>query len=145
MADMNSNEIKEELNHKGIKNTKAKSILLQILKNSHAPKDVSTLHQECSLQTSVNLATIYRSLRQFNEKKIVQEFLGNDGVAKYEYIHQGAKSHPHFQCEKCQQVFCLGELHFDDAIYFSNMAKQHQINSINITLTGLCEGCQKEN
>ncbi|CAA6800139.1 MAG: Unknown protein, partial [uncultured Sulfurovum sp.] len=132
MAYMNSNEIKEELNQKGIKNTKAKSILLHILKNSHSPKDVSTLHEACSKVTSVNLATVYRSLRQFNEKNIVQEFLGSDGVAQYEYIHQGAKSHPHFECESCRQVFCLGELKFDDAIYFSNMAKQHKINSINL-------------
>ena len=144
MAHMNSNEIKEELNQKGIKNTKAKSILLHILKNSHAPKDVSTLHEACSQTTSVNLATVYRSLRQFNEKNIVQEFLGSDGVAQYEYIHQGAKSHPHFECESCRQVFCLGELQFDDAIYFSNMAKKHKINAINLTLTGVCEHCQEK-
>ncbi|HHH19200.1 MAG TPA: transcriptional repressor [Campylobacterales bacterium] len=142
MVSMNSNEIKEELNQKGIKNTRAKSILLHILKNSNAPKDVSSLYEECSKVTSVNLATVYRTLRQFNEKKIVQEFLGSDGVAQYEYIHQGAKSHPHFQCETCHRVLCLGELSFDDALYFSNMAKQHKINAINITLTGVCEQCQ---
>lgn len=141
---MNHSEIKEELNQKGIKNTKAKSILLQILKESHAPKDVNRLYKECSEQTSVNLTTIYRSLRQFNEKNIVQEFLGTDGVAKYEYIHKGTKSHPHFQCEDCKKVFCLGELHFDDGIYFANMAQQHKINAINITLSGVCEACQKD-
>lgn len=140
---MNSSEIKKELNEKGIKNTNAKSILLHILKNSKAPKDVSYLHGECLKVTPVNLATVYRTLRQFNEKNIVQEFLGNDGVARYEYLHQGASSHPHFQCEACHQVICLGELHFDDALYFSNMAKEHKINSINITLTGMCDNCQK--
>ncbi|CAA6807628.1 MAG: Unknown protein [uncultured Sulfurovum sp.] len=143
MAYMNSNEIKEELNLKGIKNTKAKSILLHILKSSHAPKDVNTLYEACSKMTSVNLATVYRSLRQFNEKDIVQEFLGSDGVAQYEYIHQGAKSHPHFECETCHQVFCLGELKFEDALYFSNMAKQHKVNSINMTLRGVCDHCQE--
>ena len=145
MADMNTNAIKEELNQKGIKNTKAKSILLHILKNSHAPKDVSTLYEACSQTTSVNLATVYRSLRQFNEKNIVQEFLGSDGVAQYEYIHQGAKSHPHFECEVCHQVSCLGELKFDDALYFSNMAKQHKVTSINMTLRGVCVQCQEKN
>lgn len=139
---MNNNEIKEELNKKGIKNTRAKSLLLEILKKSKSPKDVSSLHKECSEITTVNLATIYRTLRQFYEKKIVQEFLDSDGLARYEYIYQGSKSHPHFQCEKCHKLFCLGELHFDDALYFSNMAKQHKISSINIVLTGVCEECQ---
>ena len=143
MAHMNNNEIKEELNQKGIKNTKAKSILLHILKSSHTPKDANSLHEACSKMTSVNLVTIYRSLRQFNEKNIVQEFLGSDGVAQYEYIHQGAKSHPHFECEVCHQVSCLGELQFEDALHFSNMAKKHKINTINITLRGLCETCQE--
>lgn len=142
MACMNNNEIKEELNQKGIKNTKAKSVLLQILKNSQAPKDVSSLYEECSQITSVNLATVYRTLRQFHEKKLVQEFLANDGVIQYEYIHHGSRFHPHFQCDTCQQVMCLGELNFDDALYFSNMAKQHKVNAISITLTGTCEKCQ---
>ena len=140
---MNNNEIKEELNQKGIKNTSAKSLLLHILKNSKAPKDVSGLHNECLETTSVNLATIYRSLRQFKEKGMVQEFLGNDGLIRYEYIYQGATSHPHFQCERCHEVICLGELHFNDALYFSNMVKAHTVNSINIMLIGTCESCQK--
>lgn len=140
---MNSNEIKEELNKKGVKNTRAKSLILHILKNSTRPKDASYLHKESCKVAPVNLATVYRTLRQFKEKNIVQEFLSGDGVIQYEYIHQGTKSHPHFQCEACHQVICLGELSFDDALYFSNMAKEHIIKSINITLIGICGYCQK--
>ena len=104
--------------------------------------DVNSLHLECEKSISVNLVTIYRSLQQFHEKGLVQEFLAKDGVTQYEYVKQGAIAHPHFQCEKCEKVFCLGELGFDDALYFSNMVKKHKVNSINITLTGVCEKCQ---
>lgn len=138
---MNNETIKEELREKGIKNTKAKSILLHILKRSQGPMDVNSLHVECQKETSVNLVTVYRSLQQFHERELVQEFLGKDGAVQYEYIHQGSRAHPHFQCEKCNRVFCLGELGFDDALYFSNMAKQHKVNSINITLNGICQEC----
>lgn len=141
MVDMNNETIKEELREKGIKNTKAKSILLHILKRSQGPMDVNSLHVECQKETSVNLVTVYRSLQQFHERELVQEFLGKDGAVQYEYIHQGSRAHPHFQCEKCNRVFCLGELGFDDALYFSNMAKQHKVNSINITLNGICQEC----
>jgi len=142
MVCMNNEEIKNELKEKGIKNTRAKSVLLHILKNSHSPIDVNSLHMQCQKETSVNLVTIYRSLQQFGEKGLAQEFHGKDGIVQYEYIHKGAKAHPHFQCEKCKQVICLGELEFDDALYFSNMAKQHKVSSINITLNGLCEQCR---
>lgn len=139
---MNNDAIKEELRAKGIKNTRAKSTLLHILKQNKAPMDVNTLHKECEKITSVNLVTVYRSLQQFYEKQLVQEFLGKDSVTQYEYIDQNAKAHPHFQCEKCNAVFCLGALNFDDALYFSGMVNKHKINSINITLNGVCENCQ---
>lgn len=142
---MNNDAIKEELRAKGIKNTRAKSTLLHILQNNKAPMDVNTLHQECEKITSVNLATVYRTLQQFHEKQLVQEFLGKDSVTQYEYINQNAKAHPHFQCEKCDKVFCLGELNFDDALYFSNMVNNHKIRSINITLNGVCEKCLLSN
>lgn len=141
---MNSDQIKEELKSKGIKNTRAKSVLLDILKKNNAPMDASHLHEMCNRETSVNLVTVYRSLQQFHEKELIQEFLGKDGVVKYEYTHKGANAHPHFQCEKCNTVVCLGELGFKDALYFSNMAKQHKVTSINITLNGVCAKCQKQ-
>lgn len=141
MFDTVSDTIKEELKAKGIKNTKAKNILLHILKQNQSPMDVNTLHQMCQKETSVNLVTVYRTLQQFYEKGLVQEFLRKDGVMQYEYIGHGFKAHPHFQCEKCNRVICLDELGFEDALYFSHMAQQHKVNSIHITLNGVCEAC----
>jgi len=140
---MNEQEIKDELKQHGIKNTSAKSTLLCILKNNKAPMSVNNLYQECKKITSVNLVTVYRTLEQFHEKKIVQEFLDKDSVTQYEYISQDSLAHPHFQCEKCDTVFCLGELIFNDALYFANMANEHKVHSINITLNGICQACQK--
>jgi len=138
---MDNETIKEELREKGIKNTRAKSALLDILKNNLKPMDVNTLHKECEKVTSVNLVTVYRTLQQFYEKKLVQEFLDKNSVTQYEYVHKGSKAHPHFQCEECNNVFCLSELDFNDALHFSNMANKHKVNSINITLNGICEKC----
>lgn len=138
---MDNNTTKNELKEKGIKNTRAKSALLDILKSNNSPMDVNTLHKECEKITSVNLVTVYRTLQQFHEKKLVQEFLDKDSVTQYEYINQNSRAHPHFQCEQCNTVFCLGELDFDDALHFSNMANKHKVNTINITLNGVCEKC----
>lgn len=135
-------DIKEELKQKGIKNTRAKNALLHILKSRKTPVDVNTLHQACEKITPVNLVTVYRTLQQFHEKQLVQEFLDQDSVTRYEYIDAHARAHPHFQCRKCHTVYCLGALGFDDALYFSNMAKTHQVTSINITLNGICEQCR---
>lgn len=90
----------------------------------------------------MDIATVYRTLQQFKQKGVVREFLGNDGTVNYEYVVANVPAHPHFQCEKCQGLICLDALGFDDALYFSNMAGRHQIHSISITLSGVCEECQ---
>ena len=133
--------IKEELKEKGIKNTRAKSVLLDILKQNDKPMDVNTLHKESQKITPLNLVTVYRTLEQFHEKGLVQEFLGKESTKQYEYINQNAKAHPHFSCDKCGTLFCLGSLGFDDALYFSNMAARHKVLSISITLSGICDSC----
>ncbi|MBN2815427.1 MAG: transcriptional repressor [Campylobacterales bacterium] len=138
---MISETVKEELRDKGIKNTRAKGVLLEILKKVHKPMDVNSLHKESQKVTPVNLVTVYRTLEQFQQKGIVQEFLGKESTKLYEYINKNTKAHPHFSCEKCGTLFCLGALEFDDALYFSNMAKKHKVLSINITLSGICESC----
>lgn len=138
---MNNEALRHELHGQGIKNTPKKATLLGVLKESAMPITATDLHLICKKTISLDVATVYRTLQQFKEKGMVREFLGNDGIIQYEYIGEQAKAHPHFQCEKCHGVVCLGELSFEDALYFSNMAKNHQIRSINVTLSGVCESC----
>ena len=138
---MINENIKEELREKGIKNTRAKSILLEVLKKNHKPMDVSALHKESQKTIPLNLVTVYRTLEQFHEKGLVQEFLGKESTKQYEYIDQNTRAHPHFACDKCGLLFCLDALGFDDALYFSNMGARHKVLSINITLSGICESC----
>lgn len=138
---MKNQEVKLELQRIGIKNTQKKALILEVMKNLQAPINANELHLKCSEVLKMDIATIYRTLQQFREKEIVREFLGNDGIINYEYVGITSRTHPHFQCEKCHDVICLGELGFDDALYFSNMAGHHKVKSINITLGGLCEKC----
>lgn len=142
---MNQETIKSELHRIGIKNTPKKAAILEIIKNQAAPLDASKLHLKASRHVTMDIATVYRTLQQFKEKGIVKEFLGRDGVIQYEYIGSGIQAHPHFQCERCLAVTCLDALGFEDAIYFSNMAKNHTIHSIDVTLSGVCESCQNQN
>lgn len=118
-------------------------ISFSLLKSNTAPMDVNALHHECQKVTSVNLVTVYRSLQQFHEKGLVQEFLGKNSVAQYEYISEKFHAHPHFECKECGMVSCLGGLSLQDTLYFSNMVSKHKVKNISITLNGVCEKCQK--
>lgn len=138
---MNDETIKEKLKAKGIKNTRAKSVLLEILKQNEKPMDANALYRESQKMTPLNLVTVYRTLEQFHEKGLVQEFVGKESIKQYEYIDKNAKAHPHFSCDKCGTLYCLDALEFEDALYFSNMAARHKVLAINITLSGICEAC----
>ncbi len=142
---MENEQIKPELHSIGIKNTPKKGVILKIMSQTTTPINATKLHLECKKELDVDIVTIYRTLAQFKEKGIVREFLGSDGLINYEYTGNKPLSHPHFQCDSCHSVYCLGELGFDDGLYFSNMAKRHRINRINITLSGVCESCQNQN
>lgn len=135
-------DTKTQLNSIGVKNTPQKATILKFISESSVPITVNDLHLMCIKELVMDIATVYRTLQQFKEKGIVHTLSGSEGVVHYEYTGQNFHSHPHFQCERCHEFICLEALGFEDAIYFSNMAKNHKVNSINITLSGVCERCQ---
>lgn len=138
---MNEIEIATQLHAVGIKNTPKKALILKVIIDSQRPLTANKLHLECSKQLKLDLVTVYRTLGQFKQKGIVLEILGSHSSVYYEYSGSSSHAHPHFQCEKCQELICLSPLSFNDALYFSKMASQHKINTVNISLSGLCENC----
>lgn len=140
---MKTEDIKEILHRAGIKNTPKKRVILKFLIESNLPISANSLHKECLKEIELDSVTVYRTLLQLKEGGVIKDIVGSGGVVHYEYQRDDFKAHPHFQCEECDALICLGALGFEDAIYLSNMANSHKVNSINLTLKGICEECQK--
>ena len=92
---------------------------------------------------NVDKATIYRNLKSLLKKTIIREIL-TDEKSFYEIncnIHNPI--HPHFECIKCNKIFCLKPLSAQDAINLSHYT-DFEITSIDIKIKGICNECKKK-
>ena len=111
----------------GLKLTKPRITILQILEKSPTPLSAKDIHKKTK---TIDLVSIYRSLKIFEEIKLV--FGENlNGEKKY---HLG-KFHHHIICRICGLSKCLPCNHESPKISFFKKIK-HQVN-----YSGLCNNC----
>jgi Fur family ferric uptake transcriptional regulator len=95
--------LSQELRSQGYRMTKARKIILEILKEKHCPLTVQDLQRLVSdRKISVNLSTIYRELQFLQEKDIVKGVFLKDGLQRFEY--KDMHHHHHLVCRTCQKV-----------------------------------------
>lgn len=95
-------ESKEFLKSKGIKITKGRIEILNILKNAEnslSAEKIYQIYRENS--TNINLSTVYRTLELFVEKEITEKITLNDGVFSYRLKKQTHRHH--LQCDICHK------------------------------------------
>ncbi len=112
------------------KNIKVTDARVEILKQLfHAKKPLS--YEELKDKISMDKATFYRNIIKFEEKMLVNSFESND---KKRYFEIYASPHPHFICQKCDNIECIKEpLSFNLNGYTIE----------NIILKGICKRCNQ--
>jgi Fur family ferric uptake transcriptional regulator len=136
------NEIQDILKKAGLKATPIRSAVLDILiKSNHA------LHQnfiESKLE-NLDIITLYRTLKSFEEKGLVHKITDTNAVVKYASCkptclehHHHYDNHIHFECESCKNTFCLEE----SEVPHLTIPEKYKVTSVNITMKGKCEKCQ---
>lgn len=95
-------EPKEILKNKGIKITKARIEILNILKHSEISLSAEKIyHIYRNNNININLSTVYRTLELFDEKEITEKIPLIDGVFSYKLK---GKTHRHYlECDICHK------------------------------------------
>lgn len=85
----------EELCHqKGLRMTDQRRVIARVLSESVDHPDVETLYQRASaIDSRIGLATVYRTLRLFEEANILTRHDFGDGRARYEEMRDGHHDH----------------------------------------------------
>lgn len=93
---------KEILKEKGIKITKGRIEILNILKNSENSLSAEKIYQINRFNNvNINLSTVYRTLELFEEKEITEKINLNDGIFSYKLK---GKTHGHYlECDICHK------------------------------------------
>jgi Fur family ferric uptake transcriptional regulator len=86
--------------------------------------------------------TLYRTLKTFEEKKLVHSIDDGSGALKYALCEEGCEcapkdQHIHFHCESCEETFCLVQ----SKIPSIKIPSSFKVKSANMVFKGICANC----
>lgn len=130
----------EILKKHSLRKTHLRAELIRLLQGSgHA---VSQPELERTLGDISDRVTLYRALKSFEENGIVHRVFDNNGTARYAlcdecHSHRHEDRHVHFNCEKCEHVFCLEGV---DVPSFS-LPPGYEVHDVQLVVKGICNQC----
>lgn len=126
----------------GLKNSIQKDYILKILffSNDHLSAEQITDNVKSEYNIDVGIATVYRTMKFFEDINVVNTLTIGDGVKRYELslaIH-----HDHLVCTSCGKI-----IEFTDDIIELKQIKIAENNGFVLkshvmTIYGICEDCQ---
>jgi len=89
-----SETIEQKCLTKGVKLTEQRKIIAKIMSNSQDHPDVDELYKRASKKDSkISIATVYRTVKLFEELGIVAKHDFKGGKARYEELNEGHHDH----------------------------------------------------
>lgn len=138
---MTDGQILENLRNSGLKKTSVRIAVLKYL--SEGVKALSQPEIEILFEGRENRVTIYRVLRDLEEKGLIHKVYDVEGTARFALCrscteHQHHDEHLHFNCVECKNVICLDDVHISVPI----LPQGFQIKNIHFTIEGICKNCK---
>jgi Fe2+ or Zn2+ uptake regulation protein len=110
--------------------TKKRQAILDVLQTNKEALSAAEVHAQLS---DIDLATVYRNLEYFTEKKLIKKLQLGSQEAKFEYQHE---PHHHAICTECERV-----IHFtapDEKIKELLGVKDFDVDELEVTVRGIC-------
>lgn len=138
--------IKKLLEKNGYKFTKQKRIILKELFNADKHLNAKEIYEKLK-QNNIGLATVYRTMKLFNDLGIVKE-IEIEGENYYELKIFGKKPlHIHFRCIKCRDIIDVDESRV--ALEYLHLTKileninGFDVYDVDIMFSGICKRCKE--
>ena len=136
-------DIVNDLKRNGLKNTKCRAAILDILEQNDQPVAAESLFHELSGKNiTVNLSTIYRTLETLTSKNLIAKLniLGED-KAFYEYNRMG---HRHYLiCLGCKKILAIERCPIKDYEEALKKETNYVISGHKLDIYGYCPECRK--
>ncbi|MDD4124167.1 MAG: Fur family transcriptional regulator [Eubacteriales bacterium] len=138
-----SDNISEELKKRGLKNTKHRAEILDMLKRSDQPVSAEQLFKDMlDRNINVNFSTVYRTLDTLCEKDLVSKLtIESEGGALYEFNSTMHKHH--LICLGCRKIISLDYCPLGN--YEQTLAEKtdYLIAGHKLDIYGYCPECRK--
>ncbi len=117
----------------GAKLTSPRKAVLEQLANSTQPLTLKEIYDNCKI---VDFASIYRSVKLFNELGLVEEINFADKKVRYELTSK--RHHHHIICSDCGDIKELPVCFLSEIEKFT----EYQITKHNLEFMGICPKCK---
>jgi len=134
-------EIDKKLHSRNIKPTAMRELVLKVLTEQKTAISLSELEDKFA---NAEKSTLYRTLKTFEEKKLIHSIDDGSGAMRYAVCHDSCECNPndlhlHFFCNSCKQTFCLNEI----PVPKINLPIGFLLESVNMVVKGICLNCKK--
>lgn len=139
---LDESRVRDLLSLHGLNKTKLKIEILLIISKSKKPISVIEIHK--SLSEHCDISTVFRSISQFKDKKLINEVNLEEGFLRYELIsNKNNHHHHHIICRGCGDIKNLNECELD---IFEKSLKNIGFTELEhkLEFTGLCSKCSKK-
>ncbi|MNJ98613.1 Peroxide operon regulator [compost metagenome] len=139
---MNIEALQERVRKAGMKLTQQRLQLLDILLHHPEPISADEIFKKFDKKSEgMDLVTIYRILKKFEDAVIVSRLEFGDGVARFELTLESGHHHHHVICRECQKVEPLHLCNLDIHIKMVESMGYEQV-SHRLDFFGLCKNCR---
>lgn len=130
----------QDLRKSGLKITPQRiTILQEIYKSGHAT--VEEIYENIlQIYPSISLATIYKNLISMCEAGIINEIKPPLQKQRYEINHT---PHSHLICQVCGSLQDV-DVNVGSMIEFEKLAEGFEVNTMSVSIYGICSKCKKE-
>ena len=138
---------KNILDKNGYKFTTQKRLILNVIINSKTHLTAKEIYLGLK-DSSIGMATVYRSLKLFGKLDIIKEISANNTSYYEKKIFSANPLHIHFKCSKCNSIIDIDDvdLNLEYIKLNSKVEKENnlEIHDMNIMLVGLCDKCKED-
>ena len=141
MNHLETTEVTDKLEKKGIKPTPNRILVLKALMQVSQPINLTFLEEKLD---TMDKSSIFRTLTCFLEHGLVHSFEDGRGILNYELCTSdsdccnSSDAHFHFYCESCHQSYCLKETHVPQIPLPEGFTR----HAISFVIKGECATCR---
>lgn len=131
--------LEQKLEHRNIKPTAMRLLVLKHLVECGSAISLKDLDSKFE---RADKATLYRTLKTFEEKKLIHSIEDGTGSVKYALCEEGCEcapqdQHIHFHCMQCGETYCLTQ----SKIPRTQIPIGFKASSASILYKGSCANC----
>ncbi len=131
----------QQLIERNVKPTAMRQLVYTVLNEQKTAISLAELEQKFE---KVDRVTLYRTLKTFEDKKVIHAIEDGTGSVKYALCQDTCECNPkdlhvHFHCTECGQTYCLNDIQVPGI----NLPQNFTLESVNMVVKGVCDECNK--